>query len=101
MSAAQAARDDVIDRQVGYMLPAVLAGVIVAAENLTLGEPYTWPRPLNHPLQADNRWPWEDAGNRFYLAAAIEHQGGFSVQDQANGAACGAHINGLKVSIEN
>ena len=46
--------NNVIDRQVGDALPAVLAGVVIASQDFPLGETHTRAWPAHHLLQAYN-----------------------------------------------
>src|SRR5690606_8234329 len=100
MLTTQPAGHDVIDRQLGRVLSAVLAGVAVAAQDLTLGQPYVRPRPVHHFLQPNDRWRGVDAPDRSYLGAPVEHQTGFSAQYQSDGAPRVAHIDRLEVGIQ-
>jgi hypothetical protein len=52
----QVAGENMVDRQVGQMPPAILAGKIVAAENFPPGEFNPGSRALHHVFQPDHGW---------------------------------------------
>ncbi len=54
----QMARDDVIDRQGRSVFAAVLAGIVISAQDLTLGELDARARSFYHSLQTNNRRSW-------------------------------------------
>jgi hypothetical protein len=51
---ASIARDHMVDRQARCLRATVLAGVVIAPEQLALAETYAWTWPFDHVIQADN-----------------------------------------------
>ena len=54
------ARHDVVERELGGALAAVLAEVLVAGEDLASREPHARSRPPDAVLQLDDRWRAQD-----------------------------------------
>jgi hypothetical protein len=95
------AGDDMIDRQIRYMLTTVLASVVVATQNLALGKFNAWARAVNHLFQADDGRAREYLPNSLYLAASIQDQVGFSINNEGNGTAGIADVDRLEIRVEN
>jgi len=100
MAAPQTTRDDMIDGQILFALATILAGVIIAPENLALIELYTRTGSFYHHTQADNGWTREGARDRLNNAAPIHYQTGFSSQDKDNCALRRTYIDGRKIGIQ-
>jgi len=66
-----------IDGQFGGFSAAVLAGVVVTAEDFRLGQLDGGARPFDHMLESDNRRGGIKLGNCFDIAAAVSNQTGF------------------------
>ena len=71
MHASQVAWDDMINGQVADALAAVLACVIVAAQDFPLGQAYMLSRALNHVAQADYGWSGESARDSSYYSSPV------------------------------
>lgn len=100
MFSTLAARNDVIDRQVGGGFSAVLAGIVVPAQDLTFIQLDSDARSLDHALQADDRGPRKFLGNGVYKSAPVENQRGFFSHHQANRSPGGTDIQRLEVRIQ-
>ena len=100
MLAAQVAGDEVIDGEGQGVLPAVLASVVIPAQDFAFGQLDRRARAPDHLIQPDDRGPGEDLGDGFDLAAAVQDQAGPAGNDQGDGAPGVTHVNGLKVCIE-
>lgn len=98
---SQVAGDDMVDGQCSAMLPAVLAGEIVAAQHLALGQLDARTRAMNHLFETDDGGTRIDLPNCLNLAASIEDQAGFSINYEGNRTACVADIDRLEVGIKN
>jgi hypothetical protein len=98
---AQVTRQDVVDGQVVYFPSTVLAGIIVAAENLAPGQFDSRARAMNHILEADDGWTWERCRDSFNLAAPVGNQRGFSGEHQPDSPPHVANINWLEVGVQN
>lgn len=97
---ALVARHDVVDGQFGGLGAAILAGVIITAEDLCLGQLDGGARAFDHVLQADDGRGGVKLGNCFDIAAAVFDQPGFLGEDQRQGAFCRANIERLKVRVQ-
>jgi len=100
MLAAQVTGDEVVDSQGQGMQTAVLAGVVVPAQDFALGQLDRRARSPDHLIQPDDRGSRKDLGDRFDLAAAVEDQAGPAGDHQGDGPAGVTHVDGLKVGIE-
>lgn len=89
-----------IDGQLGRIVAAVLAGVIIPAKHLSLVEfdPYTW--SFDHPFKPDDRWPGKFLGNSVNKTTPIKDQGGFAGHHQADRPSRGANIQRLEICIQ-
>jgi hypothetical protein len=56
---AAVARDDVVQRQVAGADAAVLAGMVIANENLAPRQPHARPWALDHVHEPNDRWTLE------------------------------------------
>src|SRR5258707_4323176 len=100
VAAAAMARDDMVQSEIAGADAAVLAGVMIANEDLAAGEPHARSRPFDHVHQPNDRWPREepiggadgDFGVFEHLSLAAVHQ------DQSS--ACVAHIQRLVVLVQ-
>lgn len=100
MLPAQVARYDVIHSKVGYTLTTILAGEIISAQYLTLAEFDTWAWAVDHFFQTDDGRARESLPNGFDLAASIQDQAGFSVNNEGYGTACIADVDRLEIRIK-
>lgn len=71
MHASQVTGNDMIDGQITGVLAAVLAGVVVAAQDFPLGQSYVLPWALDHVTQADYGWAWESARDSSYHSSPV------------------------------
>lgn len=90
-----------IDGQVGGFLAAVLAGVMVAAENFSAAECDLQTRAVDHMRQADHGGQGKNIVGRMNISPAIEYQRGFLGQHESHRALIAADIDGLKIGVEN
>lgn len=100
MLTAQAARDDMVQRQVQVIAPAILTGVIVAAEDFLFVQLDTRAGALDHPLKADHRRSGENGFAGMDLPAAIQQHRGFFGEHQTYGSPDGANIQRFVIRIE-
>ncbi len=99
--ASQVAWDNVIDSQGSRVLTTILAGVVIASQDLALGELDPWAGAMDHFFQSDNGWARVYLPNGLDLAASIEDQAGFSINNEGDGTAGIADVDRLEVSVEN
>ncbi len=97
---SQVAWDDVIDGQVGDVLAAILAGVVIPSQHFPFGQLNPRARPVDHFFQADDGWARENLPYSLDLTAAIQDQAGFSIDDEGNGTPGIADVDRLEISIE-
>lgn len=100
MSAAQLPWEDVVDGQVGRLFATVLAGVLVAAEDLSPAERDFKARAVNHVSQADHGGQGKDVVGSVYVTPSIEDQRGFLRQHEPNGALETADVDGFEIRVE-
>lgn len=77
MSASQVTGFNMVYRQANAVNPAVLAGVVITAENFALGQADFWAGTFDHFRKADDGWTRKSLRNRPDFAAPIQHQAGF------------------------
>ncbi len=75
--AIEVTRHHVIHRQNGSNLTAILAGVIVAAKDLTPVEGHLWVRGMDHVLQADHRGDRIGGSGSMHDTASVHNKIGF------------------------
>jgi len=97
--AAQVARDNVVDRQVVRLPAAVLAGVIIPAEDLLASQFDDGARPFDHLSQADHGWQGKGLRDRVNDPSTVQDQGRFFSQDHVNCPICRGDIDWLKVRV--
>ena len=95
----QTAWDYVVYGQVDSPSAAVLAGVLVSAEDFTFVKYYPGSGAFHHSPQTDDRWFFDVLGYGLDGAATVHHHTGFASQDQPDRAAGRAHVDGRKVGI--
>jgi len=99
MFPTQVARSDMIHGKIWNMLTAVLTGVVVPAQDLSFGQLHLRAGAVDHFFQADNGRTRIDLPDSFDLAASIQDQAGFSIDDQGDCTASVADIDRLKVGV--
>jgi len=100
MHPAKAARDNMVNGELGTILAAVLAGVIVAPQDFAPAQLDFPARSFNHPFQPDDRWAREFQRHGTDMAATIQHQAHFAGHHQADGAPHIADIKRLEIRIK-
>ncbi len=101
VGATHVTRQNVVDGEVGGLLSAVLAGIVVAAEDLAAGEADVRMRGVDHLLQADDGRDGVFGAGSVYDAPAVENQKSFVRQHQAKRAMEVGDVDGFVVRIEN
>ncbi len=101
MRPAEVAWDDMVDRQGSGVLAAILAGVVIATKHLALGQFDARVGTVNHLFQADDGWTRVYLPNGLNLAASIQDEAGFSINNEGNGTAGIADIDRLEVGVKN
>ena len=100
VAASQPTWDHVVKGWAGGTFTAVLAGVIISPKHLLAGKFYDWTRPFDHVTKPDDRWAWVRLPHGSNFPAAIQHHGGFIVQDQTDGTANITHMDRFKICVE-
>ena len=77
------------------MLAAVLAGIIIAAQDLAPVEADSRARPINHHLQADNRRARENVVGGVDFPSSIFHQAGLVHHEETNCPVKGAGMDNI------
>jgi hypothetical protein len=94
------ARDDVVHSEIRHMLTAILAGVIIPAQHLTLGELDPWAWAVDHLFQPDDGWARKSLPHSLDLAAPIQDKAGFPINDEGYGTAGIADVDRLEIRIK-
>jgi len=89
-----------IYRQVAFTLAAVLAGIIVAAENFAARQFDVWARAMNLVPQSDDRGTGQQLSHRSYVTTSIHDHIGFARQEQADRPTRGTNIDRLEIGIQ-
>ena len=99
MLPTQAAWCHMVQGQLTACFTAVLAGVMITAENFSAVQfdDGTW--AFDHPVQADDRWLGEDLHGGVDITAPVDHHGGFTGDDQPECTAGGTHMDRCKIRI--
>jgi hypothetical protein len=84
--------DDVVERQLLCPLAAVLTGVVITAEDLTLGETHVRVWSVHHVFQSDNGRAGELLSDGLNEAAAIEQHLGLPGEIEADSSAGGTDV---------
>lgn len=100
MRAAQVPRHDMVNRQIWHLSPAILAGIIIPAEDFATGQLDSRSRALDHVFQAYHGWKWKAARYCLDNAPTVGNQRGSTVEHHPDRPACIAHIEWLKIGIE-
>jgi hypothetical protein len=82
MVTPQVAWNDVVNREVRYMLTAILAGIVIPPQDFALGQLNLGSRAVDHLFQADDGRAREDLPNGLNLTASIQDQAGFPINHQ-------------------
>jgi hypothetical protein len=98
--AAEAARHDMIERQVTALCAAVLTGMVVALQDVAAAEPELRTWTPDEVDKADDRWKLESVTRAAENAGALLQNLGFPPVDEQEGAPSVAHIERLVVLIE-
>src|SRR4051812_1718013 len=94
------ARYDMVERQVGGLRSAVLAGVLVADEDLAPAEPDARSRSLDPMLKPDDARRPEDGRGRSDVVVVVLDDLGLLCEDEAEGAPDVAHVQRLVIGIQ-
>jgi len=86
-----------VNGKVGGFFTTVLAGVVVAAEDLPPAERDLQTRAVNHVRQTDDRREGKYIVGGMNIAPAIEDQRGFLGQHESDRALITADVDRLKV----
>jgi len=81
--------------------PTILTGILVTPKDFFSSKFDLRPRTPNHTLETDDRRARESLVYRVYNTAAVYDQSCFFKDDQSNGTAYTAHIEGFKIRVEN
>jgi hypothetical protein len=100
MFSAQMPGSYVIHSQADVPFPAILTGIIIAAENLTPGQLDMRTRSMHLVLEPDNGWARQQLRNSADMAAAIDNHAGFPRKNQSDGSPGRAYMDRLKVRIK-
>lgn len=90
---------DMVNRQVGPLMPTVLAGIIVPAEHLSTAELHVWARAVDHVIEADDGWARKAHRDRLDDTPAIGNQRGFTGEHQPDRSSCVANIDWLEIGV--
>jgi len=91
---------DVIDCKVPVAPAAVLAGIIVAPEDLPASQFDPGARPVDLLFETYDAGTGEQAGDGPDVAAAIHDQASLPCQDQTDGPPCRADVDRLEICIQ-
>lgn len=100
MGTAAMARDDMVDSEVFGLFAAILAGVVVAQEQLATRQFRDRVDPLDEVEQADHRWADELVRGRVEDSLAQFDDFRLAVPDQNKGTASRTDIQWLKILVE-
>jgi hypothetical protein len=98
---SQVTRINVINGQVAALFPAILAGEIVASEDLAPVELHAQTRPIHHMLKADDRRTGDNLIDCMDITASVDNQRGFISYYQPDGSPYCTNVDRLKICIQN
>ncbi len=101
VAAAHVFGKDMVDGQVADVAPTILASIIIAAEYFPPGQLDMEPRPVDHLVQAYDRWPWDGFFDSLDVPAAVHDQIGLSGKNEANGPTGITHVDWFKIGVKN
>jgi len=93
------AREDVVQRQVSRLLPAVLTGKAIAQENVATGKTPRWSGSADEVDQPDYRRDLEDRGWTVKVSAAVLNDLGLATVDQYESAPDVADVQRLVILV--
>ena len=99
--AAQVPRYHMIYGQVERAFAAILAGKVITPEDFAAVQPYPGAWPLHHFLQANDRWARKSTADGVNNPPAVYHQRSPFCYYQADRSPQIAHVDRLKVGVEN
>lgn len=89
-----------VNGQVGCVCTAILADEVIPSKDLLAGQFRSWPWTVDHALQTDNGRLGQDSIHRSDLTPSIQDQCGLVHHNHANRTVHIAHIDWLKISVE-
>ena len=89
-----------VQSEVQVIAPAILAGVIVAAENFLFVQLYAWAGALDHTLETDDGRSRINGNGSVDLPAAIEQHRGLIGEDQTHGSPDGADVQRFVIRVK-
>lgn len=100
MFAAQASGKNMIHREIMGTAAAVLAGMIIASQDLSFCQAHMGSRSAHQVAQLDDGWHVEDGRRTANRAAAIEQYFCFSSENQGQRPLRAADIERFEVHIQ-
>jgi len=100
MLSPKVTRGDMVNGQVSFALPAVLAGIIVATKDLTTCQFDVWARAVDLVFQPDHGRTRQQLLYRTDMSTSIDDHVGFARQDQTNRAPCRTDVDWFEISIK-
>lgn len=89
-----------IEREMASIRSAVLTGVTVPSEHLSLAQSHARSGALDHVPETDNRWARVVLADRMDETAAVEQHLGLTLEYQADGAPCRTHVKRFKIGVQ-
>ncbi len=100
MLAAQVTRQHMVHRQPAVVSAAILAGIIIAPENLPARQFHMRARSAHLQLEPDHGRAGDQFRYRVDITATVHHHPGFTGQQQSNRSARGTYMDGFEVCVK-
>ena len=88
-----------IDGQGIRLAAAILAGVIIATEDLLAGQFDDGAGAFDHPIETDDGGQGKNIGNAVDDSSTIHHQSGFFGQDHIDRSVRRGDVDGLEICV--